>query len=102
MNTLGHGAAIIKLSGSAMETQDLGADLPFMRDFARSVAKCVLRRPLALTIGGGEVSRSFISTARALGAPDPIASLLGGDLGLVYARLACAALASENVDTGEG
>lgn len=88
---------MIKVSGSAVEMEDLSLDIAYLKRFADFIAELTSTFVISVTIGGGALARKYISTARALGQPDSFASLLGGDAGLLNCRLVICALLSRGI-----
>lgn len=88
---------MIKLSGKAIEDSCMAINIEYIQSFVDFVFQLHEYWDIAITIGGGLLARKFIDTARKIGLPDTRASLLGGDIGLTYARLIIAGLLAKHV-----
>jgi len=90
---------VIKLSGTALETNNGLIDIAYLRRFGKFISTLVNFHNLAITVGGGEHARKYISVAKEFKQPDSKASLLGGDIGLIYCRILSACLKEAKVNT---
>jgi uridylate kinase len=80
---------VIKVSGVAFEHPDGDS---YIRTLAEMTAKASHHHSVGITIGGGATARAYIQRALSLGLSPVRASHLGGDIGLMNARLFLGAL----------
>lgn len=90
---------VIKLTGAAVGKSVGTVNLDYLRHFGQFIKGLAETCSIAVTIGGGHVARQYIGAAKQLGASDSKASILGGDVGLLNARLVLAVLTGLGVRT---
>ncbi|MHA1298785.1 MAG: UMP kinase [Candidatus Helarchaeota archaeon] len=83
---------VLKLGGSLIQDTNGNIRIEYLKNLVRFLKKIIENNELAIIIGGGKSARSYISTARELGAPETLSDEIGIEIAKIHARLLIAAL----------
>ncbi|MHA1377802.1 MAG: UMP kinase [Candidatus Helarchaeota archaeon] len=87
---------VIKLGGSLIQNENGEIRTKYLKKLVKILKKIKEDHEIAMVVGGGKSARSYISSARELGAPESFSDEIGIEIAKIHARLLITALDRES------
>lgn len=83
---------VIKLGGSLIQDENGNIRIKYIKNLVKILRNIKKDHEIAIVVGGGKSARSYITTARELGASEAFSDEIGIEIAKIHARLLISAL----------